>query len=59
MIKELSIDRILLFIPEIAPLKELKQSENNYLLMIYKVIRIYKYMFWTGLLIALITLMFH
>ena len=51
LIEELSIDRLLLFIPEIAPLKELKQSNNSNLLKIYKIIRVYKSIFWIGFII--------
>ena len=59
LIAELSIDRLLLFIPEITPLKELRQSENLYVSKIYKIIRIYKYIFWIGFFIALTVLLFH
>ena len=59
LIAELSIDRLLLFIPEITPLKELRQSENPYVSKIYKIIRIYKYIFWIGFFIALTVLLFH
>ena len=59
LIAGLSIDRLLLFIPEITPLKELLQSENPYVSKIYKIIRIYKYIFWIGFLIAFIVLLFH
>ena len=59
LIAGLSIDRLLLFIPEITPLKELRQSENPYVSKIYKIIRIYKYICWIGFLIAFIVLLFH
>ena len=59
LIAGLSIDRLLLFIPEITPLKELRQSENLYVSKIYKIIRIYKYIFWIGFFIALTVLLFH
>ena len=59
LIAELNIDRLLLFIPEITPLKELRQSENLYVSKIYKIIRIYKYIFWIGFFIALTVLLFH
>lgn len=59
LIEELSIDRMLLFIPEIAPLKQLKQSNNSNLLRIYKIIWVYKFVFWIGLIITLVVLMLH
>lgn len=59
LIAELSIDRLLLFIPEITPLRELRQSGNPYISKMYKVIRIYKYIFWLGFLIAFTVLLFH
>ena len=59
LIAGLSIDRLLLFIPEITPLKELRQSENLYVSKIYKIIRIYKYIFWIGFFIVLTVLLFH
>lgn len=59
LIAELSIDRLLLFIPEITPLKELRQSKDPCASKIYKVIHIYKYIFWIGFLIAFTVLLFH
>lgn len=57
LINELSIDRLFLFIPEITPLKELKQSQDINILKIYTVIRSYKFIFWLGFVITFIILM--
>ncbi|MDY5124220.1 MAG: hypothetical protein SPE59_10550 [Treponema sp.] len=50
----ISVDRILLAIPELAPLKELKNSEDCQISKIYKLIKIYKIIFWLGFLIIFI-----
>ena len=59
LIERLSIDRILLYIPEISPLSELKNSNDQLLKKIYKTIFTYKIIFWSGFIIILIVVWTH
>ena len=52
LIDKLNIDRLLLFIPEITPIKELKNHEK--LKNLYKILKFYKYIFWCGFAFILI-----
>lgn len=57
LLEKLSIDRLLLYIPEISPLSELKKSDDAFLKRIYKVMSAYKVLFWGGFIISF--LLFH
>lgn len=48
LIEKMSIDRLLLFVPEISPLNELKNADNPDMKKIYRIIHRYKIIFWAG-----------
>ena len=52
LIDKMNIDRLLLFMPEITPIRELKNHEQ--LKKLYKILNLYKYIFWCGLTFILI-----
>lgn len=52
LIDKLSVDRFLLYVPEISPLGELKTSNDLVLRKIYKTIASYKILFWGGFVIV-------
>jgi len=59
LIAELSIDRLLLFVPEICPLNELAKSRNVVLNKAYKIIMAYKFIFWIGFYMSIIIVLFN
>ena len=52
LIDKLNADHLLLYIPEISPLRELKTSDDLLLKKIYKTIKSYKVLFWGGFVIV-------
>jgi len=56
-LEKLSIDRLLLFLPEIFPLKDIKYTQDLLLKKIYRLIFLYKFIFWVVFLFIFIILM--